>query len=73
MLVVEQLKALRKQRGWSLETLAERAGMHRTSVGLVERGERGLTIASSAALACALGASLSDLVREAEGRLVESG
>lgn len=69
LLVAQQVKALRRDRGWSLEVLADRAGLHRTSVGLIERGERGLTIASAASLARALGRSLSDLVRDAEQHL----
>ena len=38
--VGSNLRRLRKQHGYSQEALAERAEVHRTEVGLVERGER---------------------------------
>lgn len=57
---------LRRQRGWSLEDLADEAGRHRTYFGLVERGERHLSVASAYRAAEALGFSLSDLVHLAE-------
>jgi transcriptional regulator with XRE-family HTH domain len=49
-----------------MEDLAERAGVHRTYVGLVERRERQPTLAVAGALADALGLSLADLVAQAE-------
>ena len=57
---------LRRQRGWSLEDLADEAGRHRTYFGLVERGERHLSVASAYRAAEALGISLSDLIHLAE-------
>lgn len=57
---------IRRQRGWSLEDLANEAGRHRTYFGLVERGERHLSVASAYRAAKALGFSLSDLVHLAE-------
>ncbi len=55
--------------GLSQEALAHRAGVHRTYVGLIERGLRKPTIEVGDALARALGTSLSELVREAERRV----
>jgi transcriptional regulator with XRE-family HTH domain len=66
LLVAQRVQALRKERGWSLEALAAAAGLHRTTVGLVVRGERGLTLASAGQLAVALDVRLSELVAEAE-------
>jgi transcriptional regulator with XRE-family HTH domain len=60
---------LRGDRGWSLEHLADEAGRHRTYVGLIERGERHLSVASAFRLARALGLSLSDLVNLAEAHV----
>ena len=60
---------LRRQRGWSLEDLADEAGRHRTYFGLVERGERHLSVASAYRAAEALGISLSDLVHLAEAHV----
>lgn len=49
-----------------MEELARRAGLHRTYIGLLERGERQPTVVSAVAVAEALGLSLSDLVGESE-------
>jgi len=57
---------LRRDRGWSLEDLADEAGKHRTYLGLVERGERHLSIAAAYRIAHALGLSLSTLIQLAE-------
>lgn len=67
--VAEVIQRLRQLQGYTLEDLAERAGLHRTSVGLVERGERHLGLASAARLAAALGTTLADVVAEAEREL----
>ena len=58
--------SLRDQRGWSLAELADEAGKHRTYLGLVERGERHVSVESAHRLAGALGLSLTDLVHMAE-------
>lgn len=57
---------LRRDRGWSLEDLADEAGRHRTCLGLVERGERHLSIAAAYGIAQALDLSLSTLLELAE-------
>jgi len=53
---------LRDAKKWSQEALADEAGLHRTYVGSVERGERNVTISSLEALAGALGVSVIDLL-----------
>ena len=59
--------ALRRQvLGLSLEALAQSTGLHRTSIGLIERGKRGVTLESAAAIARALDLSLADVVAVAE-------
>lgn len=60
--IVETLIQLRLDAGFTLEELADRAGMHRTSLGLIERGERGLTIESASHIANALDLSFENLV-----------
>lgn len=60
--IVETLIDLRQDAGFTLEELADRAGMHRTSLGLIERGERGLTIESASHIAAALDLSFENLV-----------
>ena len=60
----ERLRALRRARGWSLERLAEEAGLHWTYVGSVERGERNISLLNIVRLAAAVGADPADLVRD---------
>lgn len=66
-LIAEQ----RRRGGLTLEYLGELSGAHRTSIGLIERAERGLTIGMAAQLAKALRVDLSELVRRAEAALDE--
>lgn len=67
------LRRERLARGLSQEALAHQAGLHRTYVGLVERGLRKPTIEVGHALAQAMGTHLSELIREAEKRLSRGG
>ena len=71
LLVAARLQEARRARGLSLEALAAEAGLHRTFVGLVMRGRRGMTIASADALARALDLSLGQLLLRAEEQLAE--
>src|SRR5699024_1974175 len=57
---------LRKENDLTIEDLADRAGLHRTSLGLVERGERGLTLDSAARIAGAFDLSFGRLITLAE-------
>ena len=38
--LAQKMRFLRFTRGWSQEVLAEHAGLHRTYVSSIERGER---------------------------------
>ncbi len=62
----EVVQELRAKRRLSQEDLAHDAGLHRTYVGLIERGLRNPTIEVGNALALALGTTLSDMIRRAE-------
>jgi transcriptional regulator with XRE-family HTH domain len=56
------LRELRAERGLSQEQLADEAGLHRTFVGAVERGERNISIDNIGKLAKALGVPASTLL-----------
>lgn len=57
----DRIRALRKEREWSQEQLAERAGLHWTYIGQSERGERNMTLQSIKAIAKAFGMKISEL------------
>jgi transcriptional regulator with XRE-family HTH domain len=52
-----RVRQIREQRGFSQEQLAELAGIHRTYMSSVERGQRNIGLDNIAALADALGVS----------------
>jgi transcriptional regulator with XRE-family HTH domain len=54
--IAKNIARLRGAKGFSQEELAHIAGYHRTYVGMIERGERNISIATLEALAGALGA-----------------
>lgn len=56
------LRRLRENLGLSQEALADRASLHRTYVGSVERGERNISIDNIERLAHALGVSAASLL-----------
>jgi len=64
--------AVRQERervGVSQDVFADMAGVHRTYVGSVERGERNLSLKNIAAFADALGIAPSKLLAKAESFL----
>jgi transcriptional regulator with XRE-family HTH domain len=60
--VGERVRALRRERGWTLEVLAERSGVSRAMISKLERGEKNPTLVVAAKVAEGLGVSLSQLV-----------
>jgi transcriptional regulator with XRE-family HTH domain len=56
----------RKARGLTYEQLADKAGVHRTTIGLLERNERSPTLQVVLQLAFALGVELSEILSKAE-------
>jgi transcriptional regulator with XRE-family HTH domain len=66
------LRRERKKCGLSQEALADIAGLHRTYVGSVERGERNVSIDNVDRLARALGLEPADLLKKsANARLTK--
>jgi transcriptional regulator with XRE-family HTH domain len=56
------LREIRVKQGLSQEELADIAGLHRTYVGSVERGERNISIDNMERLASALKINIQDLL-----------
>lgn len=60
----KRLRQIRQIRGFSQEELADIAGLHRTYVGSVERGERNVSIDNMERLAKALEVDITELLME---------
>lgn len=58
----DKVRAERMRRGFSQEELGARAGVHRTYVGMIERGEKNITLLNIEKFARALGVRISSLV-----------
>jgi transcriptional regulator with XRE-family HTH domain len=65
------LRTLRLKQGLTLEEVADRAGIHRTHLGLIERLERQPTLSVAIQIAKSFDLDLSDLLLKAE--LIETG
>lgn len=57
----KRIRELRKKKGYSQEQLADRADLHRTYIGSIERGEQNVSIDNIAKLAKALEIKIVDL------------
>src|SRR5580658_7091866 len=64
--IASRLAALRAQRGWTLETLAQRSGISRASLSRLERRELSPTAVMLSALCGQYGWTLSRLMADAE-------
>ena len=62
------LREKRQEAGISQEQLADRAGLHRTYVSLIERGKRTASIEVVRRVASALGLTMVDLISATEKR-----
>jgi transcriptional regulator with XRE-family HTH domain len=58
----DRVKTLRLEKGWSQEELGNRADLHRTYIGSIERYERNVSLLNVERIAKALGASVKDLL-----------
>lgn len=50
-IIGERVRHLWKKKNWSQEELADRTGFHRTYIGMVERGERNVSLKNIAKFA----------------------
>lgn len=64
LIFARNLRKYRGLHGLSQEKLAEIAGLHRTYVGSVERGERNISLDNIERLANALGINVVDLLAQ---------
>lgn len=62
------VRRLRSERGFSQEAFAHRCGLHRTYVGIIERGEKAATIVTANKIAKALGMTLACLFAKLDGK-----
>lgn len=63
----ERISYFRKQAGYSQEKLAELASVHRTYIGMIERGEKNITLKNIVKIAKALNVDISELLRGING------
>jgi len=61
-----ELRALRQEKHWTQEELADRAGLHFTYISQIERGLKSPSLRSLGQIADALGITLSMLVKRME-------
>jgi transcriptional regulator with XRE-family HTH domain len=57
----KKVREERKKLGLSQEALAEKAGVHRTYIGMIERGEKNITLANIQNVSKALKVKISKL------------
>lgn len=57
-----KVRKLRMLLNISQEQLAERAGLHRTYIGMIERGEKNITLINIKKISTALGVSVNELL-----------
>jgi transcriptional regulator with XRE-family HTH domain len=58
----ENVRTERVRQGLSQEELADKAGFHRTYIGMIERAERNITLRNLERLAEALDISITDVI-----------
>jgi transcriptional regulator with XRE-family HTH domain len=68
-----RMKAIREDRGYSQEQLADLAHLHRTYIGGVERGERNISLVNIWRIADALEVPPSSLFADARDAITPAG
>lgn len=59
----KRIRRVRSAEGFTQESLADTVGLHRTHIGNIERGEKGVSVGNAAKIARALKVSLSELFK----------
>ncbi len=59
----QNVRRLRKAKGWSQEELAKRSHLHRTYIGSIERSERNISLLNIERIAKALSKKIPDLIK----------
>lgn len=62
----DNVRNLRLEHGYSQEEFAELVGVHRTYIGMIERGEKNVTLETIRRLSQALNTSISSLTKGIE-------
>ena len=58
----ERVRELRKSKGLSQEELSFKADLHRTYIGMIERGEKNITLVNIEKIANSLEVSINNLI-----------
>ena len=59
----QRVRDERLKQGLSQESLAEKAGLHRTYIGMIERAEKNITLINIEKIAKALGMKVDELIK----------
>jgi transcriptional regulator with XRE-family HTH domain len=59
----QKVREERQKQGLSQEDLAEKAGVHRTYIGMIERAEKNITLINIEKIANALGIPIDELLK----------
>ncbi len=57
----KRVREIRKAKGFSQEELADKANLHRTYIGMIERAEKNLTLLNIEKIATALDVNIKEL------------
>lgn len=58
-----RIRELRKEKNWSQEQLAAQSNFHRTYIGMIERGERNISLQNIKRFAEVFGMSIDNLLK----------
>lgn len=59
----QKIRKLRKEKGWSQEAFADKCGIQRAHMSLIERGRQNLTLATLETICQNLGVTMSEALK----------